>query len=917
MYLGKIKELGIRIVSESGENIVAFCPFHDDKEKPSFSFNTTNGLYKCFVASCPAFQGGNFAKLYQFKTGKTYDLPPIPESILKDLSIKLVSNPKVVKWLSDKRGLTADTITRFRLGYEDGRLQIPIFKDGHCVNIRRHAIERGLKPKTLNIPGRGKMRLFPEEALKEKEIIICEGELDAMLAIQLGFNALTVSTGAGLWNDEFTPLFAGKDVVVLYDIDAAGYGGAIEICEKLKPVTHTLRNVRLPITSPSNGDLTDYIIEHGNSAEDLRDLIDSTPYYIAQEEIKKIEIAGPIFDVELAQAAQNELVGKHIRVRAMVSGKDTQPYVIPKIVRFECPGGLPICTKCSLPKAKGIISFEMPTDSVGILKCLEVTDDQQRTQIRRMSGVHPTCSKPKISTEKFTTVENIWLIPEVSFSAEANSEYVIRQGYYIGEGIKSNAIYEFEGTPVPHPKNQSVSFIFWKATPVQDSLANYEIDDKTKEELKIFQPTYGQSVPEKMKEIATDLSVNVTKIFQREDLVQTIDLVFHSVLQFKFQDVLLKKGWSECLIIGDTRCGKTETITNLVNHYKAGELSTGENCSYAGLIGGVQQVANKKWSISWGKIPLNDKRLFVIDEVSGMDVEDIGSMSSVRSSGVAEITKIQSEKTHARTRLIWMANPRSSRSLATYDYGVLAVKELIGRPEDIARFDLILSVATNEVPIDIINRGSNGACSNKYTSHLCNRLISWVWSRKASHVKITDEATKLCLELSKQQGATFHSTIPIVQIEEQRVKLIRLATACAARLFSTEDGEILLVKPEHVQYAFDFMDTAYSKRSLGYRQYSESRFSEETLREKHLLDLLIKNHGKHFVDFLLRSTVFREIDIEQILNVDMKEVRAIFITLVRSNAIRRTQYGYVKQPPFIVYLREQTAPVAVSAQEDY
>ncbi|MEK9208328.1 MAG: hypothetical protein AAB922_07610, partial [Patescibacteria group bacterium] len=178
----------------------------------------------------------------------------------------------------------------------------------------------------------------------------------------------------------------------------------------------------------------------------------------------------------------------------------------------------------------------------------------------------------------------------------------------------------------------------------------------------------------------------------RDDILHAFDLVAYSVLHFDFLRQRVRKGWVEGLVLGDTRCGKSETAQRLVQHYRAGEVATGENATYAGLIGGMQQT-QKTWSITWGKIPLNDRRMLVIDEVSSLDHAAIARMSSVRSSGVAEVVKIQTERTASRVRLLWIGNPRRPRPLASYNSGVEAVQELIGQPEDVARFDFAVAVA--------------------------------------------------------------------------------------------------------------------------------------------------------------------------------------------------------------------------------
>ena len=136
-------------------------------------------------------------------------------------------------------------------------------------------------------------------------------------------------------------------------------------------------------------------------------------------------------------------------------------------------------------------------------------------------------------------------------------------------------------------------------------------------------------------------------------------MVYHSALGFFFQGQEIKRGWVEGLIIGDTRSGKSETAASLMKHYQLGEFVTGENTSFAGLIGGMQQN-QKRWFVSWGKIPLNDRRLVILDEASGLSERDISNISGFRSSGIAEIIKIHQERPMT-TRLIWFNTRTATR----------------------------------------------------------------------------------------------------------------------------------------------------------------------------------------------------------------------------------------------------------------
>lgn len=901
-YPALYEELGVNFSSKSGENWTAVCPLHDDSVA-SLSIQVETGEFKCFVPTCKGFKGGPFERFYQLRTGKNL---PIPLDEVEELHQKLLKNAPAMKWLNEMRGISRATVAMYKLGFDGERLTIPIFESGDCVNIRRHSVKKNTTaPKTISYkPGYGSLKLFPEEHLKEDFLVLCEGELDAILMSQLGYSAITVTGGAASWKDDWTPLFKNKTVYVVYDIDKAGREGARAICKKLHGTALILKDILLPISSPPNGDVTDYVVVHGAGKPEFDHLFKDAGLW---EETKKTkeEITGDAVEVELADASQSKWVGRNVKFKATVAGKDLSPYACPSEVNLTCQMGLRICSFCSIGQNNGTLKYQVQPSGLEVLRLINCSEEQQRGFLRKAAGVYPGCPRFNMKVDTYHTVEDVRLIPEISFNSMATAEYVVRQAYHVGHGLVPNNVYQMEGAVVPNPKNQYITFVLPKAKPVKDSITGFKLTDEMKEQLKVFQAEEGKC-QEKFAEIAKDLTANVTKIYQRDALVTMLDLVYHSVLQFDFQGRLVKKGWTEALALGDTRCGKTETVTSLIEHYRAGELSTGENASFAGLIGGMQQIGSR-WSIIWGKFPLNDRRLLVIDEVSGMPVEDIGKMSGVRSSGIAEIIKVQQEKTFARTRLIWLGNPRSSRPLATYDSGVQAIRELIGRPEDIARFDLAMTVASGEVPIEIINKAQHEKVSHVFTSDLCHNLVLWAWSRKPADVSFTPEASRACLEGASQLSKEFSAAIPLVEPAEQRIKLARLSVAAAARVFSTTTGEDVIVRAEHVEFVCSFMRKIFNSSSMNYGAFSKAQMADLKLKNEEEVLVQLQPYGKDLVEALLERQYIRMVDLEDVLNLGKAEVKPIIARLVQNRALKHYHTSYVKSPAFIEFLRRLLA----------
>ena len=414
------------------------------------------------------------------------------------------------------------------------------------------------------------------------------------------------------------------------------------------------------------------------------------------------------------------------------------------------------------------------------------------------------------------------------------------------------------------------------------------------------------TIADKFAEIHEDLEANVTRIYQRRDLLTAIDLVYHSVLQFRFQGVLVRKGWVEALVLGDTRCGKSETVDRLIQHYRAGELVTGENASFAGLVGGMQQT-QKTWSITWGRMVLNDRRLIVIDEASGLTHEIISKLSGIRSAGIAEIIKIQTERTLARVRMIWMSNPRGRRSLRDYNSGVEAIQELVGQPEDIARFNFAITVASDEVPSEVINAHTRAVVKHKFDSDLCSSLVLWAWSRKPDDIIFSAEATSACLDYASDMGRRYSSSFPLVESAEQRIKLAQLSVATACRVFSTDDGRRVLVTGDHVEFVFEFLREIYAKRSMSYDLYSAAKFREQTLEDEGEILSRLRGHDDDFIRGLQDNQYFTQADVEDLTGQSREAARELVSFLVRKRCVRRGRTGYYKLPAFILLLRKMRA----------
>jgi 5S rRNA maturation endonuclease (ribonuclease M5)/uncharacterized protein (DUF2384 family) len=840
----------------------------------------------------------------------------------------LQSETKWLQYLMNERGLEYDTIVRFDLGCDEYRITIPVYnQDGTVANIRRY-LPRG-QPKIVNHQiGDSRPTLFPIQVLDEveegKQIVICEGEFDSLVLNQVGYTAITNTGNAGVWMDAWTDFlqenYSDHEFIICFDVNdkKADYGQrmARKVARELASRGLVVRIVRLPL-SIVGGDITDFFVVEKRTKEEFQSLIDQAKQIIASEITDAMifhaddgdeETSGLDTDsttnVTLHQASHSQYFHQPIRLRAMVAGKKVSPYLVPRkvTVRYTDGEGDDSCDE--------IIDHEFKPTDAALLSLIDCDEVHQKAGIKNILGVPKNAKSVSVMIVDTMNVEELYLIPSVDQQAD-QGPYTMRQAYYVGHGIETNKVYNFEGITLPSPRSQIATHLFNEAEPSETDIETFKLSEGQIDTMReVFTP--DGDVHDKLEAIASDMAAHITKIYGRPDMHMMVDLVFHSPLQFEFDGKMLRKGWLECLILGDTRTGKGSVVEGLGQHYRAGEMVSGESVSLAGLIGGVQKLGDR-WTLVWGKAVLNDRRLVTIDEATGLSTSDISKMSRIRSEGIAEITKIVSEKTTARTRLIWLANPRPAfestrpRTLADYNYGIEAVPELIGAAEDVARFDMVLIVAQNEVASKDINKAHKAVGETGYPSDLCHSLLMWSWSRKPEHITFDDEVVKLAYNAADDLGKKFSSAVCLIQAEDVRYKLARIAAAAAARTFSSPDGIRLVVKREHMVFAYNFLHYIYSKPCCGYAQLSAALAERSTLRDPKAVVKILQQAGPQLRDLIEGLLEHRKItpsDLADFAAIDGFAAKSITSELVRERAIIKEHFYYVKKPAFKAFLEK-------------
>ncbi len=817
------------------------------------------------------------------------------------------------------RGISDPMIRNYRLGFDGRRITIPItniHKD--CINVRCYLPGAPGNEKMRNKRGHGGIRLFPIDQLKYDKIVICGGEIKAIATAdrinRKGFGAITATAGEGNWHNDFSQEFKGKEVFVCYDIDTDGTKAANSICARLLKYTKRISKIDLPLSKDRypKGDINDYFGLEKQTGEDFIALLQKCKDWEPKSNFD-VEDTGPPIDVPLSDSTKAEFTGKRVTVNANIAAIDTAPYIIPKTVKALCDRSQDCCSVCPIfnevPAEDNSVTMRLHPESAAVIDMVATPKNFQRDAL--IEGLKmPKCKVVEFRSLEYFNVEDVRLSPQLEITSRAIND-VLLPSLCIGHGLETNESYVLTGRMYPHPKTQQSILLISEVKTSQDALSKYSPSEQQLLELGIFQPKEWtlDSLSEKLDDIYKDLSANVTRIFKRQPLHLMIDLTYHSALFFNF-DGNLVKGWVETLIAGDSSQGKSETILRLMDHYDLGERVECKNATVAGLLGGLQQLG-KRWFVTWGIIPKHDKRIVFMEEIKGTSTEVISKLTDMRSSGIAEIPKIEKRRTHARTRLCMVSNPRSDRPLSMYSFGVDAVKELIGSPEDIRRFDAVLLVSTQEIDPNELNQLQQlrPVVKHKYKNTLCHSLILWAWTRTAEQVKFEDEAKSNILDSATKLCDEYTEVIPIVDRGSMRYKLARLSIALAARTFSTvkdSDGSSILVRKCHVEYISKFLNETYSNPIFGYKDFSESIRVRDTLVDSATISTKITQtpYPKDLIKNLLYTNAIELRDFCDWCAWERNEATQLLSLLVRKHALVRDGRSYRKTSQFIVYLKK-------------
>ena len=777
-----------------------------------------------------------------------------------------------------ERGIHEDTMRAFTLGWMGGKVTLPVKSAaGEWINIRSCPPDGSLRGRY----GRG-TQLYPDIP-KDGLVVICEGEWDCLLARSMGIPAITGTGGAGTWHPEWTGLLdaAGvKDAVIAYDADTAGKSGAAKVASSLSTSLDPAR-IRAVHWDPGE-DLSDWVLKSGRSPLELMTRIAEAR---GIWETTEVVHDGEVVDRTLSGAIAPEQALTWSRFESSVESAGVDSHLLTTQARVECSKVSKSCNRCrflNIPiPFTAVIDPRSPEflDLIGPKQALDLL-------LRSKLGIPKGCPDLVITSLKHLKATEYRLIEE--FHVAANEEPVVAHAVSIGPLLQPNHAYELVARTIPHPKNQLTTMLITEAKLAEDDLAHFVPNDE------LLQPLARgkKRIETKVGEILEDAE-QITGIWDRPDLHLLLLMAYHSALWIKWdpRSSVHMRGWLDVLILGDSGQGKSTAAEGIRDWIDLGERAVLKSASRAGLLGGMTDVRGQSW-ITWGVDPRCDRRLAIYEEVKGTKKDVLAALTDARYSGIAEVVlgKGGRRKTFARTRRVWISNPRHLPQMAAYGYGVTAIEELFGAAEDVRRLDMALIVASGDVSPDLVNRDRTKDPAILLPDRLRESVLR-AWAM--APVEPSEKAREAAKEAATWMSNEFVSRVPLVEGADHRQKLMRLAVALA-NLMQEE------VSPAHVEYVANWQDNIYSAPGFGYREMSQGLIELEVLEDE---AAVVRSLGPRSSNWrrLLRAETLAPQDFQDLYGMD--DGMSVHAVLVRANAIVRDGREYRKTKGFIELLR--------------
>lgn len=808
------------------------CPFPHHTESgfeyketnPSAHINLDKGLFHCKVCDKGLSETAFISELF----GCSY------ESAIK-ISKLFTTREDLHTWkqltLSDEiknkcltLGISEEVIEALNLRTEFGdEIGFPVLMYNKVVDVRSYRPQdRANKIRSRNGTTSGLIIPFDlwVNTPESKWTVICAGEKDMAVTRSHGFNAITLTGGEKALPKIINP-FKNRKIAICYDHDEAGISGAKALAAFLTPIAQEVRVVTNfhEVCEGHGEDLTDFFVKYKKTKQDLQRYILESPVFTREqakeEQLKKHPL------ISLLEASKPQYINRVVQSNVQVVATFEKAMPVPTTIyakKLNSSGD---------PKYNQMLVGEEKTWELSEMTCQDVlklidnnfTEAQIRDNVREILGISKYEREIRVEKPTKDTVYqcNVTDLFEATSKDIATIEFT---AYVLKKRLESGKKYLITYKLVPHPyKGQQLVMIILDVEEACDSVSNFRVTEEVKSNLNLFKDLEG-NVPERLNKLS-----EMAKAFIGYDgynhLIQAIDLSYHTVLEFNFGAFKNVRGYLDTLVVAESRVGKSSTAEALQKLYGLGAFTSlaGNSATIPGIIGGSTKVSGN-YQTRAGLIPMNHRGLVIFEELAKCNSNLVRELTDIRSSNQVRIARVSGSLTlPALVRMITLTNVKNTgtkvKPINSYPNGIDILVELIGSPEDIARYDLML----------ILGEQGNKTIDpfwepiTPFEPEAYQTRIRWVWSRTADQVVIDKEVGKYILEHCNKLNETYESHIKIFGTEAWK-KVARMAIAIAGYLVSTDDTyEKIIVTKEHVDAAVQYLVDTYDNSTFKLREY--------------------------------------------------------------------------------------------------
>ena len=270
---------GVDVEAEFGNELIVFCPYHNNNRTPAGEISKEHGRFFCF--GCQTTK--SLEEFIMFMTGRSYfetlryikskgsevnlesvinktlysppDFVQYDEVLIKRLNNQALESPRASRYFEGRK-IAKESMIKFGLGFSEKQdsVTIPMHSpDGMCIGFVARTIE-GKEFK--NTPGLPKSKiLFNLHRVKTSNVVyIVESSFDAIRLDQVGFPAVA-TLGANVSVSQIRLLEKYfNNVVLVADNDEAGKIMTEKLVEKLG---HIVTVINLDKKYKDIGDMDD------------------------------------------------------------------------------------------------------------------------------------------------------------------------------------------------------------------------------------------------------------------------------------------------------------------------------------------------------------------------------------------------------------------------------------------------------------------------------------------------------------------------------------------------------------------------------------------------------------------------------------------------------------------------------------